>query len=61
MERYDDVSFSKCNFLPRLLLPPRVGSDWYMSVLAWLIAPFFILPTLEQGAGRCRRQEFIHD
>jgi hypothetical protein len=39
MERYDDVSFSKFDLLPRpILLPLRIGSDWRISVLTWLIA-----------------------
>ena len=39
MERYDDVSSCKSSLLPRpLLLPPRIGSDRRVSVLAWLIA-----------------------
>jgi hypothetical protein len=52
MERYDDVSFSKSDLLPRpLLLPPRIGSDRRMSVLAWPIAPSLVLPYLKQDAG----------
>jgi len=49
---HDDASCSKSEILPRpLFLPSRVGSDRCMSVLAWLIAPSLVLPTLEQGAG----------
>jgi hypothetical protein len=53
MELFDDVSsLAGLRFLPRpLLLPPNIGSDRRVSVLARLIASSLVPPLFEQDAG----------